>query len=150
MHAGKLILLSASLTLATAAAASQTRPQPGEWRTCTKPRHYDGDNIRCDDPDWRHLAHGHGMRIAALDAPELDTPAGKRARDAIRAMTFHKPVQCAWNGTWAPGWSGPRPVVDCRVQGADLACMMVRARKARWWPRFDPGGHRRAACRKVS
>lgn len=140
-------MIIAALSLLVAQAAS---PQPLEWLTCTDPQHYDGDDIRCSDDHWRILARGHGMRIAALDAPELGTPRGRASREALARITAGRSVICAWNGTWAPGWHGLRPVVDCKAGGMDIACWMVKQRAAAWWPAFDPGGTRQRACNRVS
>lgn len=128
-------------------AAMAAEPAVGVYMPCTAPRHYDGDDIKCTDPAWKALAGNGGMRIAALNAPELDTDEGKVAKATIRDLSANKPVECAWTGTWAPGWKRPRPVVDCRVSGEDLACLMVRHHVATWWPKFDPKGTRQRACK---
>jgi micrococcal nuclease len=50
------------------------------------------------------------VRLAGIDAEELDEPHGPAARDALRALIGNDIVTCEWNG-----WSYKRKVGTCTV-----------------------------------
>lgn len=135
-------------------AAFATTVMIGQFYPCTRPRHYDGDAIACADVRWRRFARNHSMRLAAIDAPEIrcfggracNTAGGREARDTLRRLTSNQPVRCAWNGTWAPGLSGRRPVVDCAVPRGELGCLLVQTRHVEWMIKFDKNRLHRKRC----
>jgi hypothetical protein len=89
---------------------------------CSRPRHYDGDDIRCDSAAWRALSGGHGMRLGKVDAPEIrcrktnhhrpcHSEGALASRDHLRYLTAYRPVTCRWTGERTSIRTGARPVV---------------------------------------
>lgn len=91
---------------------------------CLSPRHHDGDAIRCAGIDG-------SMRLHAIDAPEMPgacrpgrdcTPGDPyAARDHLRGLTRGRRVTCEQVDTDNYG----RRVVECRADGANIACQMI-------------------------
>lgn len=50
---------------------------------------YDGDTVT--------LSTGDKIRLAGIDAPELNQPLGVEARDALRVAILNKPVLVSWS-----------------------------------------------------
>lgn len=82
----------------------------------------DGDTLRI-------AAHPERIRLAAVDAPELDTPAGRAARDWLAAWLAGRTVDCTITGR---GYYG-RPLASCWRRahpgqpGENVAAALVRA-----------------------
>lgn len=90
----------------------------------------DGDTIIIDKV---------AIRIAGIDAPELDHPFGKQAKWALvklckgRTITAHIKPELSYD----------RVVAECYLSdGRDLAAEMVRAGLALDWPKFSGGRYR--------
>jgi endonuclease YncB( thermonuclease family) len=70
------------------------------------------------------------FRIQGIDAPEMDTPAGQQATDALLDLIGQQPVRLVPFGTDRYG----RTLVKAlRADGQDLAKLMIRAGHARRW-----------------
>lgn len=132
--------------------------QPNTPTLCHAPWHYDGDDIHCADEAWRTLAHGHGMRLHAIDAPELNcawrrgkpcsTAGGIEARDFIRTLTENRRVTCVWTGERTNIHTGARPVVECEAKSVgDIGCAMLRANHAIYEAYFDTDGRYLKRCK---
>lgn len=79
------------------------------------------------------------VRLWGIDAPELDTDAGRRAQGLMRELLRAQVWYCEAQGTDRYG----RTVAIClNAQGADLACTMVAQGLARDWPRYSGGYYR--------
>lgn len=88
----------------------------------------DGDTLRVTDAP--------NIRIWGIDAPEMDTPAGPAARDAMDAIAAGRDLTCAVRDVDRYG----RIVARCfEPGGADLACALVRTGHAHDWPRYSGG-----------
>lgn len=145
------------MLIALVLAAAATEIKPGVPVLCVAPWHYDGDDVHCANAPWRALAHNHGMRVHAIDAPELNcawrrgkpcsTEGGLAARDYLRALTAGRTVICTWTGDRTSRHTGSRPVVECQIEGVgDLGCAMMASGHAIYEPHFDPGGAWHARC----
>jgi len=92
--------------------------------TCDRPRHHDGDAIRCAGIE-------QSMRLHGIDAPEMPGACrpGRRctpgdpyaARDHLRNLTQGRLVRCEELDVDSYG----RPVVRCTADGDDISCAMV-------------------------
>ena len=94
-------------------------------------------------PRRRHLPLGDGsgtlkVRLAEIDAPEIDHPYGTQARDTLYAIICGRVVDVEPRGT-----SYDRLVGLIRVRGLDTSESMVRAGAAWDYPRYgtDPAIH---------
>jgi len=88
----------------------------------------DGDTI---------TAGGTAVRLWGVDAPEIETTAGRRAAGHMRQMLQGAELTCRIKDVD----DYDRIVAQCfNAQGKDLACLMVQAGHADDWPRFS-GGH---------
>lgn len=93
---------------------------------------HDGDTFR--------LADGTRVRLAAIDANELDGSchnacaplSAEAARRQLAALALGRRATCEQTGT-----SYARVVAFCRVGPLDLSCALVRAGAAVRWPRYD-------------
>jgi endonuclease YncB( thermonuclease family) len=82
---------------------------------------------------------GTAIRIAGIDAPELDHPWGKKAKFALVELCKGKVVTAVIQ----PGLSYDRTVAKCYLEdGTDLAAEMVRQGLALDWPKFSGGAYR--------
>ena len=99
----------------------------------------DGDTIAID---------GVHIRIAGIDAPELDQPFGQKSKWALVRLCRGRRVTAKIR----PELSYDRVVAECRLEdGTDLAEALVRQGLALDWPyfskgcyaRFEPDGVRR-------
>ncbi len=79
------------------------------------------------------------IRIAGIDAPELDHPWGKQAKWALVKLCKGQMVTAHIR----PELSYDRMVAQCLLpDGRDLAAEMVRAGMALDWPKFSGGKYR--------
>ena len=90
----------------------------------------DGDTIR----------EGMGsVRLWGIDAPEMDTQAGRDARRYLIELTEGETLTCEQKGT--DGYV--RRVASCTDSyGADLACSLLEAGHAEEWFHFSRGYYR--------
>lgn len=73
---------------------------------------------------------GKRLRLRGIDAPEMDTQAGVRARDALITLIGQEPVRVVPYGTDRYG----RTLVDAfRADGKNLATLLRRSGHARRW-----------------
>lgn len=90
----------------------------------------DGDTI---------VVHGTHIRLWGIDAPEMDTKAGRYAKSFLMKFIARQPVACEAKDRDRYG----RVVALCRrADGDDLAALMVAAGQARDWPEFSGGAYR--------
>lgn len=90
----------------------------------------DGDTIVIDNTH---------IRLAGIDAPELDHPYGKQAKWAMVQLCKGQTVTARIR----PELSYDRVVAECSLpDGRDLAAEMVRAGMALDWPKFSGGKYR--------
>jgi micrococcal nuclease len=90
----------------------------------------DGDTI---------VIEGTHIRIAGIDAPELDHPWGKKSKWALVQMCKGQTVTARLR----PDLSYDRVVAECFLpDGRDLAAELVRAGMALDWPKFSGGKYR--------
>ncbi|WP_297112738.1 thermonuclease family protein [uncultured Devosia sp.] len=79
------------------------------------------------------------IRIAGIDAPELDHPFGKQSKWALVKLCKGQVVTARVK----PELSYDRMVAECFLpDGRDLAAEMVRAGLALDWPKFSGGKYR--------
>ena len=90
----------------------------------------DGDTIIIDDTR---------IRLAGIDAPELDHPYGKQAKWAMVQLCKGQTVTARIR----PELSYDRVVAECSLpDGRDLAAELVRAGMALDWPKFSGGKYK--------
>ncbi|PYB77967.1 hypothetical protein DMY87_05265 [Rhizobium wuzhouense] len=90
----------------------------------------DGDTI---------VIEGTHIRIAGIDAPELDHPWGKKSKWALVQMCKGQTITARLR----PDLSYDRVVAECFLpDGRDLAAELVRAGMALDWPKFSGGKYR--------
>nr|WP_294814696.1 thermonuclease family protein [uncultured Sphingomonas sp.] len=91
------------------------------------------------DGDTFRLTSGERIRIAGIDAPEThagqakcraELRRGQESAAQARALLAHRTITFQ-----RVGRSYNRTVAEVRVDGRDLATMLVEAGAARWWPR---------------
>jgi len=88
-------------------------------------------------------------RLCGIDAPEFGYPGYNEAIDYMRNLIQGKAVSCTpvGQGTPCDGRSKPRSydqiVAQCFVDGKDLAAEMVKAGRAKDWPKFSGGYYSR-------
>ncbi len=90
----------------------------------------DGDTIVID---------GLNIRLAGIDAPEMDHPYGKNAKWKLVNLTKGQIITAEFHGeqTYA------REVATCYLpDGRDLSAEMVKAGMAIDWPKFSGGKYR--------
>ena len=90
--------------------------------------------------DGDSLAIGNAMiRLAGIDAPELDQPWGQKAKWALVALTKGQVVRAELDGTL----SYDRTVAHCYLpDGRDLSLEMVKMGLALDWSKFSAGNYR--------
>ncbi len=82
---------------------------------------------------------GTRIRLAGIDAPELDHPYGKTAKWALVKLCKGQEIRAVFKGSL----SHDRTVATCYLpDGRDLAAEMVRAGLAIDWPKFSGGKYR--------
>ena len=82
---------------------------------------------------------GTRIRLAGIDAPELDHPWGKRSKWALVELCKGKVVTARIR----PELSYDRVVAECFLDdGRDLAAELVRSGMALDWPKFSGGKYR--------
>ncbi len=102
---------------------------------CVDPTHHDGDNLRCANVPG-------SMRLQGIDAPEMPGACrpGRQcvdgdpyaARDALRALTSGKTLQCEVEDRDSYG----RDIVNCNADGINISCAMIASGHA--VPRYAP------------
>lgn len=76
------------------------------------------------------------VRLAGIDAPELDQPYGRRAKQALYDLCDGQVITAVTDGTV----SHDRAVAHCTLpDGRDLSAEMVKAGLALDWPKFSGG-----------
>lgn len=91
----------------------------------------DGDTI---------VISGRHIRLAGIDAPELNHPYGRNAKWALVGLCKGRSIRAVLDG----GDSYDRLVATCHLpDGRDLSEAMVRLGLALDWPRFSGGTYRR-------
>ena len=79
------------------------------------------------------------VRLAGIDAPELDHPHGQKAKWALHALCKGQVVTVTLDGSE----SHDRLVGICRLpDGRDLSAEMVKAGHALDWPKYSGGRYR--------
>ena len=87
----------------------------------------DGDTLDID---------GTRIRLAGIDAPEIDQPYGKNAKWALVNFCNGQIIRAVFHGDV----SHDRPVATCYLpDGRDLSAEMVKAGMAIDWPKFSRG-----------
>ncbi len=84
--------------------------------------------------------NGVRLRLAGIDAPELDHPYGQRAKRALMRLCKGQVIRAVVEG----GQSYDRLVATCYLSdGTDLSAEMVKTGHAIDWPKFSGGkyGH---------
>jgi micrococcal nuclease len=90
----------------------------------------DGDTIVID---------GTSIRIAGLDAPEMDQPWGKKAKWELHALCKGQRIRAEFDGTM----SYERDVATCYLpDGRDLSAEMVKRGLALDWRKYSGGKYR--------
>lgn len=90
----------------------------------------DGDTI---------VIEGTHIRIAGIDAPELDHPWGNKSKWTLVQMCKGQTITARLR----PDLSYDRVVAECFLpDGRDLAAELVRAGMALDWPKFSGGKYR--------
>lgn len=104
--------------------------QPGQTVLCGPCWVVDGDTIMIDKVS---------IRIAGIDAPELDHPYGQQAKWALVKLCRGQVVTARIK----PELSHDRLVAECVLpDGRDLGAEMVRTGLALDWPKFSGGKYR--------
>lgn len=119
-------------TQAASRAVVVNRPQPLPMETVLQGRCWviDGDTIVIDKV---HL------RLAGIDAPELDHPWGQQSKWALVQLCKGQTVTARIK----PEVSYDRVVAECFLpDGRDLAAELVRSGLALDWPKFSGGKYR--------
>lgn len=81
----------------------------------------------------------HNIRLAGIDAPELDHPYGKSAKRHLVKLTKGEKVTAIFHGAQTHA----REVATCYLpDGRDLSAEMVAAGFAIDWPKFSGGKYR--------
>lgn len=79
---------------------------------------------------------GVRIRLAGIDAPEMDHPFGKNAKWALIQLCKAQEVRAVF----AEGMTHDRTVATCYLpDGRDLSAEMVKAGMAIDWPKFSGG-----------
>lgn len=103
---------------------------------CLAPEDYrvvDGDTLR-------ETGSRDYIRLWGIDAPEMDTTAGRHAAAELTRLTHGEYLACDITGGDRYG----RTVARCYIGSVDIACAMVAAGYARDWPRYSRGHY--ATC----
>jgi micrococcal nuclease len=110
--------------------AQPNRPQPQETIVSGWCRVIDGDTI---------VINGMHIRLAGIDAPELDHPWGHQSKWAMVKLCKGQTVTARIK----PYMSYDRVVAECFLpDGRDLAAELVQAGLALDWPKFSGGKYR--------
>ena len=94
----------------------------------------------CFDIDGDSIMIGNAaIRLAGIDAPELDQPYGQKAKWALLALTKGQVIRAELDGSV----SYDRTVARCYLpDGRDLALEMVKMGMALDWGKFSGGEYR--------
>jgi micrococcal nuclease len=110
--------------------ARPNQPQPPETIVRGKCWVIDGDTIAVD---------GLHIRLAGIDAPELDHPWGQQSKWALVKLCKGQTITARLK----PEMSHDRVVAECFLpDGRDLAAELVKAGLAIDWPKFSGGKYR--------
>jgi len=83
--------------------------------------------------------NGTRIRLAGIDAPEMDHPYGKSAKWALANLCKGQEVRAVFEGDM----SHDRTVATCYLpDGRDLSAELVQAGLAIDWPKFSGGKYR--------
>lgn len=83
--------------------------------------------------------NGTRIRLAGIDAPEMDHPHGKSAKWALANLCKGQEVRAVFEGDM----SHDRTVATCYLpDGRDLSAELVQAGLAIDWPKFSGGKYR--------
>ena len=108
----------------------RARPPQAETVLCGRCWVIDGDTIMIGDVR---------LRLAGIDAPELDHPWGKRSKWALVQLCKGQVITARIK----PGPSYDRIVAECFLpDGRDLAAELVRSGLALDWPVYSSGKYR--------
>jgi micrococcal nuclease len=107
---------------------------------------YDGSEIltqlrgTCFVVDGDTIVIGnHNIRLAGIDAPEMDHPYGKNAKWHLVKLTRGEKITAVFHGEQTHA----REVATCYLaDGRDLSAEMVKAGFAIDWPKFSGGKYR--------
>ena len=75
------------------------------------------------------------MRIWGLDAPEMDTRAGSRAKSYLRTLIAGNEIRCEDNGQRVRG----QVMAQCFIGDVDIGRVMVLSGNAVDWRRYSQG-----------
>jgi len=121
-----IIILSRTKTRVTTVVSPPPPPQVIQGRCWV----VDGDTIVINDTS---------IRLAGIDAPELDHPWGKRAKWAMVELCKGQVITARIK----PEQSYDRLVAECTLpDGRDLAAELVKSGLALDWPKFSGGKYR--------
>lgn len=82
---------------------------------------------------------GKRIRLAGIDAPELDHPYGRNAKSVLIGLCRGQMVRAEFDGAF----SYERSMATCYLpDGRDLSAEMVKAGVAIDWPRYSGGKYR--------
>lgn len=82
---------------------------------------------------------GRRIRLAGIDAPELDHPYGKAARSTLIRLSKGQVIRAEFDGQA----SYERTMATCYLpDGRDLSAEMVKAGMAIDWPKYSGGRYR--------
>jgi len=109
---GCAMLLAACSTLPASAEPARSNTISGEVV-----RVWDGDTLHLQDGS----GHRHKIRLAGIDAPELEQAQGKACRDRLAEQLLHRQVQAAIVDTDRYG----RKVAQIRLNGHDINRQLV-------------------------
>lgn len=116
LHTAALV----ALTGAALGVAAWAWSSPGPTRITGLATVVDGDTIR---------VNGQRIRLRTVDAPELGTDAGERARRLMVQLADHRVVVCLSKRSDRYG----RPVADCVVERIDIGEAMIASGLAGRW-----------------
>lgn len=94
------------------------------------------------DGDTFRLTTGERVRIAGIDAPESDPRHARCARELVRGKAAGAQARALLAGREVTlarvGRSYGRTVARVRLDGRDVAALLVARGAAAWWPRYQP------------
>lgn len=101
-----------------------------------------GRVVRVTDGDTFRLESGERIRIAGIDAPETQSGNAKCAIELVRGKAATERTIVLLDNRMVTfervGRSYKRTVARVRLDGRDVATMLVEMGIARWWPRGHP------------
>ena len=91
-----------------------------------KPVIIDGDSI---------VVEGKRVRVWGIDAPEMGTRAGSRAKSYLRTLIGTNEIRCEDNGQRIQG----QIMAQCFIGDVDIGRVMVLSGNAEEWRRYSQG-----------